>query len=296
MTKSDYDRRLTPARGDLAAEHLIGEVEADRYVEGETWQVIAGAAAIRRAPAPDAGQETQMLFGETFTAYEVADGWAWGQARLDDYVGYVAVEALAPGPAIPPTHRVTALRTFRYAEPDLKSAVLGALPMNAKLQAGTGAGDKYVREARGGWVAAQHLAPLADKAPDPAGIAQLFLNVPYLWGGRDSAGLDCSGLVQNALERAGTMIPRDTDMQEAWCADHAKALFVRKKERDDWSGLVLARNDLLFWKGHVAMMIDATRMIHANATAMAVSVDEARGFAGNVSAEAGPVQAIYRLG
>lgn len=289
------DKRLTPARPDLAAAHLQGTLEAERFVEGTPMQVSADVASLRRTPSETGPQETQLLYGEGFTVYDTSEGWCWGQSDFDGYVGYVAEQDLSKQ-VIRPTHRVISLATYRYSEPDLKSPPLGRLPMNAKLLAGAGAGDKYLRDARGGWVFNGHVAPLAQSVPDLVATARMFLGVPYFWGGRSPAGLDCSGLVQNVMERRGIHLPRDTDMQEAWCRDNdATPVFRRKSDRQDWTGLALHAGDLLFWKGHVAIMVDSEDMIHANATAMQVSIDEAREFSGKVSAESGLVQAIYRI-
>lgn len=289
------DKRLTPARPDLAATHLRGVVDAGRYVDGTPMQAVVPFAAIRRTPGETGPQDTQLLFGEMFTVYDREGGWCWGQAALDDYVGYVAEAALSTV-TTGNTHRVTTLATYRYREPDIKSPPLDRLPMNAKIQAGSDAGDKFVREARGGWVFTKHLKPIAESRHDVVATARQFLGVPYFWGGRSADGLDCSGLIQNVLERRGIPVPRDTDQQEQWCRDNgATEIFRRRNEREDWTGLALHPGDLLFWKGHVAMMVDTEDMIHANATAMAVSIDDAREFSGKVGTESGPVQAIYRI-
>ena len=105
-----------------------------------------------------------------------------------------------------------------------------------------------------------HLAPIgAGFETDAAGVALRFLGAPYLWGGRESLGLDCSGLVQQALAACGKACPRDTDMQAG--------IGVAVAPGD------LARGDLVFWKGHVGMMLDAERMVHANGHHMATVVE-----------------------
>ena len=280
------DKRLTPARGDVAAASLKGAVEADRFVDGTLMQVSAPVAPIRRTPAEDGPQETQALYGETFTVYDEADGWCWGQSGFDNYVGYVASEALS-APVDAASHRVTALRTYLYPEPDLKSAPLALISMNAKLAiADPAPTEKFWRTARGGYVYRGHVSPMGEVAPDFVAVAEMFLGAPYFWGGRESLGLDCSALVQNALERAGVRCLRDTDMQVASLGETAPGA---------WPDVILQRGDLIFWKGHVAIMLDGERMIHANATHMEVSIDDARAFAARISDTDGPVTRVARL-
>jgi len=280
------DKRLTPARPDVAAARLKGVVEAERFADGAPMQVTASVAPLRRAPAYDAPQETQSLYGEIFNVYDEADGWCWGQAAFDDYVGYIAAECLS-APVDAPTHRVTALRTYLYPEPDMKSAPLGLLSMNAKLALGdASSSEKFLKTSRGGYVYRGHVAPLAERVSDFAAVAEAFLGAPYFWGGRESLGLDCSALVQNALERAGVRCPRDTDMQEAALGETAAGA---------WPDIALRRGDLVFWKGHVAIMIDADRMVHANATHMAVTIDDARDFAARIETNDGPPTRVARL-
>lgn len=275
------DKRTTPARPDLAARHLQGLVQAERFAEGVDYQCSAGVAPIRRAPAGDAMQEDQLLFGEVFTVYEEREGWGWGQSGRDQYVGYVEMEALS-APLLAPTHRIRALRTYCFSQPDLKSAPLFLLSMNAKVTAQEQR-DRYVKIARAGWVFEGHLAALHEHAPDWVAEAERFLGAPYFWGGRESLGLDCSGLVQSALEAAGVLAPRDADMQEAL----GEALPLRLEG--------LRRGDLVFWKGHVGIMLDGERLLHANAHHMATAVEPLAQAAARIAGTAGPIRSIRRL-
>jgi cell wall-associated NlpC family hydrolase len=250
--------RLLPARPDLAAAHLRGEVEAKRFVEPVDMQVTAGVTAIRREPRDDGPMDTQALFGEGFAVLEERDGWAWGFSRHDGYVGWVDLSALSQ-PVAAPTHRVTALRTYLFSEPDLKSAPICLLSMNAKIAAGESQG-RFVDVGGRGWVFEEHLAPLDQSAGDFVAIAEQFVGAPYLWGGKESLGLDCSGLIQTSLEAAGLAVTRDTDMQEAEFAERFTCIAVDAPRQ---------RGDVVFWKGHVGIMTDADHVLHANATFMA---------------------------
>lgn len=255
------DPRLTLARPDFAAAGLEGVAPAGHYASTAPRACRVAAAAIRTAPSPGAEQADQLLLGEIFDVLEQADGFAWGQARRDGYVGYVALEALeALGEPAIPTHRVAALRTYGFERPSIKSPALGPYSLNALVSAVEVEG-RFVRDAGGAWFVDRHLAPVGlDFARDPAAVAEQHLGTPYLWGGRESLGLDCSGLVMQALLACGRACPRDTDQQE-------RAFF------QDADPAALRRGDLVFWKGHVAMMLDADTIIHANAHHMAVAVE-----------------------
>lgn len=277
------DPRLTPARSDLAAAHLRGVVDAPAYAEGRAMTGRAGKSWIRRRPAPDAPVETELLFGETFHVYDVKDGFAWGQAALDGYVGYVAESDLAAADDAKPVWRVTASSTFVYARADLKSPVLATLPLNAQVSVGPGA---YAELAQGGFVYARHLAPLTATADDFVTVAERFIGVPYLWGGRTPLGFDCSGLVQAALLLAGVAAPRDTDMQE-------QALGAPVAHTPGLQGL--QRGDLVFWKGHVGVMRDAVRLLHANAHHMTVASEPLSRAVARISAAGSEITSIKRL-
>lgn len=276
------DPRLTPARADLAASHLRGIVDAPAFADGRAMAGRRGKTWIRRRPEADAPVETELLHGETFTVYDEMDGFAWGQAALDGYVGYVAAGDLTV-PSAPPRWRVTASSTFVYERPDLKSPVLETLPMNARLAAGKGA---FAERVGGGFVYARHLAPLKAMADDFVAVAERFIGVPYLWGGRTPLGFDCSGLVQAALALAGVSAPRDTDMQES-------ALGSPVRITPDLQGL--KRGDLVFWKGHVGVMRDAVRLLHANAHHMAVASEPLSRAVARIASARSPVTSIKRL-
>ena len=252
-----FDPRTTPLRDGIAARSLEGVLPAEIYLEPRPLRCVAPAAAIRRQPDAASEQMDQLLFGEAFDAVEEEGAFLWGQARRDGYVGFVEAAALAPaGPA--PTHRVSAIRTYAFAEPSIKSRAAGPYSLNALLTIEAVEG-RLAHAAGAGWIAVEHLSPIGVFAREPAAVAELYLGAPYLWGGRESLGLDCSGLVQQALFACGRACPRDTDMQQALGREIGRQAF--------------GRGDLVFWKGHVAMGLDGQRIIHANAHHMAVAVE-----------------------
>ena len=126
-----FDPRLTPARGDLAAAHLKGKVEAASFAEARKAQVTGAVVGLFKQPDEPSGQQTQLLFGECFNIYEEKSGWVWGQSDLDDYVGYARAGAFAPPETS--THRVQALATPLFVAPDVTHGARQILPMNAKL-------------------------------------------------------------------------------------------------------------------------------------------------------------------
>jgi cell wall-associated NlpC family hydrolase len=280
-----FDPRLTPARPDLADERLRGRVQAERYSAGTTMRVAASSAPLRREPRPDAPLDTEALMGEAVTVYDEDEGWAWGQLQSDGYVGYLPSEGLRAD-APEPTHRVAALRTFIYPGPNMKLPPMGFVGLGAAVAVDGGDGD-YARLASGGFVFAAHLDALDAHEADFVAVAERLVGTPYLWGGKTSLGLDCSGLIQLALAAAGILAPRDTDMQQA-------ALGEALEPRPDLAGL--RRGDLIFWKGHVGVMLDGERLIHANGHHMAVGIEPLRKAVDRIQAkEFGAITAIKRL-
>jgi cell wall-associated NlpC family hydrolase len=258
-TTPAFDPRVTASRRDLAAASLRGLVQADRYVEGEPFTVLTETADLKRLPRPDAALETQMLYGETLTVYDDDNGWGWAQSDRDGYVGYVAMSALARS-AVAATHRVTVRRTFIYPAADMKQPPYATVPLDGRV-AVEGWRDGFAKIRGHGFLYARHVAPLDVVAPDYVAVAEDLVGVPYLWGGKSPLGIDCSGLVQLSCAVAGLDMPRDTDMQARVGHDVPIG--------DSLDGL--RRGDLVFWKGHVGIMLDGATFLHANAHHMLVS-------------------------
>ncbi|MCA8902168.1 MAG: C40 family peptidase [Hyphomonas sp.] len=244
------DKRLTPPPG-----------------TGVPHQILWGAAPLLEAPEAGARLSTEALHGELVDLYETRDGHGLVQCRRDRYVGWVPMPALSDK-LWDITHRIAALRTHAYAAPDLKSPPRATLSLGALVHIDGEEGNW--RHAKGlGWINFRHLDvnnidPDGNPAAirDPVDAALKFLHTPYLWGGRTSLGLDCTGLTQQAFEAAGVLLPRDSDMQFAWAGD----------DIPDWREPgALQRGDLVFWKGHAGLMADADTLIHCNAWHMATA-------------------------
>jgi cell wall-associated NlpC family hydrolase len=277
------EKRLNAFRGDLADLRLKGKVEAKAFSEGSLMQTLAPIATLHRAPAVDTPQETQVLFGETLRVFDVSDGWAWVQLQHDHYVGYIRQDFLS---AIihDPTHHVVVPTTLLYPKPNIKTQPVKYLPMNAQLSI-VAEQDQFLELATGGFVFVNHAAPILEKKSDFVDVAAQFIHTPYLWGGKSSHGLDCSGLVQTALHACGINCPRDADMQES---ELGTALRI-----NDLDGL--KRGDLVFWDGHVGIMENDATLLHSNGHHMQVTSEPLREVVARTDATGKPVTSIKRL-
>ncbi len=278
------DPRLTPARPDLAAKHLEGQVDAERFVEGEELEVLDAVIPLRHAPEHDALLDTQALKGERVMVYDrTIEGWAWGQLKSDGYVGWMPDLALVK-PRATPTHQVIALRTFAFPGPSIKLPPVETLPLGARIEVVRTDATFAITNQRH-YLPLSHVAALDVVEPDFVAVAERFVGTPYLWGGKTSLGIDCSGLVQIALAAAGVAAPRDTDMQEGALGAPRPPSAIND----------LMRGDLLFWKGHVAIARDHTSIVHANAFHMATAIEPVRAAVERIAASGSELTSIRRL-
>ena len=279
-----HDPRLTPARADLAAKYLEGKVEAARFVTGEEFEIVEAIAPLRNKPSADAELATQALLGERVTIYDHnGEGFAWGQLNGDGYVGWLPDRALAK-PGAPATHKVTAISTFAFPGPSIKLSPVDALVMGTRLAVIREEGAFAVT--RQNWyLPRQHLDGFDTMAADFVAVAERFIGTPYLWGGKSRLGIDCSGLVQVALNAAGTDCPRDSDMQRVGLGRALDAVEARR----------LQRGDLIFWNGHVAIARDAETIVHANAHHMSTAVENTRDAIARIKAAGSEILTIKRL-
>lgn len=253
-------RRLDPRthayRPDIADVALAGLLFAPHYARPESCGCIADSVMLRASPSAEAPATSQLVRGEAFALVDKAGGWAWGRCLHDDYVGYLPANALGPMQAS--THRVVATSALVFANPDIKAPILKTLPIGARLAGSVQDGFLRIDE---GYVHLRHVLPLDEAEGDPVAVAERLLGAPYRWGGRGAEGIDCSGLVQRALELAGIAAPRDSDMQRDQLGE-----FLSEDE-------ALQRGDLIFFPGHVGLMVDGERLIHANAWWMATVIE-----------------------
>jgi cell wall-associated NlpC family hydrolase len=247
-------------------------------------EIVEPQAPVRRHPSPDAPLDTEALKGERVRVEEVTpEGWCRGTLEADGYAGWLPENALA-APGLLATHKVMVPRTLVFPGPSIKLPPSEALSLGCRL-AVVRMEELFGVTHSGGYIPVRHLAPLDTFAPDMVAIAEAFLHVPYLWGGKTSLGLDCSGLVQIALMACGLPCPRDSRMQEA---------ALGAPLPPDLSAL--RRGDLLFWKGHVAIARDPGTLIHANAFHMAVAIEPIAQAVARIAAAGSEVTSVRRIG
>ena len=271
------DRRLTPATARVAHISLQGRIDAAAFTAGTVRQIALPLVDLLRSP--DGARERQLAMGEGFTVIDRIASQSYGFANKDGYCGWLPDNALTDAPR--PTHWVASSGTHLYPEPRVQAREIAALPIGAHLcvSGETGAWAQTPQ----GFIPLPHLREIGDFLTDPVAVAESLLGTPYLWGGNSRAGMDCSGLVQICHLACGIPAPGDADLQQAMGAAIG----------DNTS---LQRGDLLFWEGHVAIIVDKNRLIHANGHTMSVAYENTDDCIARIIAQnGGPVTERRRL-
>ena len=273
-----YDERITPIKKDLAHSTYKTIIKKKKYVKGSKHTVIKPFTPLYNKL--NSKLSTQLLFGEECIVLEKKNKWSWIQSLRDQYVGYTPTENLSRS-SLRTTHKVFTLRTFVYKKPDIKSESLGYLSFNSLLQI-TAKTKRFSKIKNFGWIPTSSITALNNYKLNIVSLANQYLDTPYLWGGRDSMGIDCSGLIQNLFQIKNIRFPRDTDMQEIYVTRE-----ILKKN--------LRAGDLVFWKGHVAMMVDNRNIIHANAFHMKTAIEPLSVAQKRIFKTNGPVKKFGRV-
>ncbi len=248
---------------------------------------IASYADLRGAPDLNLSIEDQVLFGQSFEADRSEGEWHFGQAldlitKQPVYEGWV--EAKKFSVETTSTHKIISLRAPVFSRADIKSPIVMSLSLGSRLTAAPSGTSFY--KIQQGYLHANHVAPLGEIDSDYVAVAERYLLLPYVWGGKSADGVDCSGLVQNALWAAGISAPRDSGPQ-------SRELGGAVKVTPDLCGLI--RGDLVFWTGHVAIMIDEAWIIHANAHHMMTQIESLEIAAKRIKKSAGDITSIRRF-
>ncbi len=284
MGFQDLDLRVNAIRDDLADKSLADFTNGQLLVEPDQGMVIGEVVPVRSRPDHKASLDTQALFGEQIKVFDQRDGWAWMQLEKDGYVGYIPANCLSLEPSTP-GHKVRTLSTFVYPEPNIKIPPALTLPMNAQVEVVAVSG-KFSEIQGGGFIYSSHLTDISDLPKDFIAIAEMYKGTPYLWGGKSGSGIDCSGLVQMSILATGVNVPRDSDMQEKQLGTIIG---------DNINTCELIKGDLVFWKGHVGIMITPETLLHANGHHMLTVAEPVKEAVDRIAGMYGHVTSVKRL-
>lgn len=267
---------------DFAAEHLRGRLIRPLYFQGQSAITCAPRTVMQTCWSHNAEAGSELVLGEPVDFYGLHEGYACVQSVHDGYVGHVCPTHISPISRYEHRqtgrYRISRLTTILLAGPQARSQRLADLSFGSyvDVEASDGA---YVRLKTGGYI---HSSAICKDQDWGAGswheTAHMFLGCPYVWGGRSGFGVDCSGLVQMVYSRSGYRLLRDTDQQERTAGKPVDIADIRS-------------GDLVYFKGHVGIALDAKFLLHATAHTLTVCIEPLP----DVAARAGGITSVRRL-
>jgi gamma-D-glutamyl-L-lysine dipeptidyl-peptidase len=189
---------------------------------------------------------TQLLYGDIFKKININKSWIKIKNISDNYKGYIKNKKFASD--IKNTHKVCVLYSNIYSKPNIRNKVNKKLSFGSMVSVTNKKGRFYKFESS--WIKKNDVKKISFKRKDVFSDVNKFLNIKYKWGGKNFNGIDCSALVQLFLNFNNRFCPRDSKDQLKYFKKKIKINEVKK-------------NDLIFWKGHVAIVLSKKKLIHA---------------------------------
>ena len=250
------DPRLTPANEVVACSSLNGQIQHTNFVEGKNYQVSVPFVDLLKEPGGK--RNRQLIYGSKVKCFHKDKKWAFIQNSYDNYVGYIPRNTI--NLETETSHVVSVTLAHVFSEPNIKSYNREMLPLGAKVL-GNRIENGFLKTELG-WISNLQLKLKTELPKDPVGVAKLFLNTPYLWGGNTCLGIDCSGLIQISMLLCGLNCPGDSYHQ---LNSIGQSIDIGSPQKN---------GDILFWKGHVAWVLNEAHILHANAYHMTTVIEK----------------------
>ena len=187
---------------------------------------------------------TQMIYGESFSISKKSRKWLKIKVKEDNYKGYIKNKKYSN--FLKPTHKVNSLKAKIFKLPNkIKKS---EITFGSKIKVIDNS-SKFLKFTNG-WIKKDDVKPISYKEKNPFRKITSFRNIRYKWGGKSFEGIDCSALVQVFLNFNNKFCPRDAKDQVKYFKKDIKLKNIKK-------------NDIIYWKGHVAVALSNKKLIHA---------------------------------
>ena len=199
---------------------------------------------LHKKPSEKSEIVTQMIYGDGFSIFNKSKNWLKIKIKEDNYIGYIKNKKYSN--FIKPTHKVNALKAKIFKFPN--RIKINKITFGSKIKV-IDHNSKFLKFAKG-WIKKNDVKPISYKEKDLFKKITIFKNIKYKWGGKSFKGIDCSALIQVLLNFNNKFCPRDAKDQFKYFKKNIKLKNIKK-------------NDIIYWKGHVAVALSDKKLIHA---------------------------------